>query len=159
MDEALADQLTADYWAASEAFVPSLFPETLEVLESLRVQGHTLIVSSGGRPEFVARNLRLTGIDRLLRLALGTDTLLPDMAKGPGHFKLIRDALGLAEDELRQRGVFIGDGAYDMEVAGAGGLVAIGRLTGENSATLREAGAGYLINSLTELDAILDALD
>jgi phosphoglycolate phosphatase len=159
LDEALVDQLTADYWTVCEALEPASFPEVPEVLESLRRRGHALVVSSGGKPDFVARNLRLTGIEWLFRLVLGTDRAVPDMAKGPGHFKLIREALGLAEDELRQRGVFIGDGAYDMEVAGAGGLVAIGRITGENGAALREAGAGYLINSLTELDAILDALD
>jgi phosphoglycolate phosphatase-like HAD superfamily hydrolase len=158
-DEALADELTADYWAVCEALEPALFPEVPEVLESLRRRGHTLVVSSGGKPDFVARNLRLTGIEWLFRLVLGTDRAVPEMAKGPGHFKLIREALGLSEDELRQSGVFIGDGVYDMEVACGAGLVAVGRLTGENGATLQNAGADYLINSLRELDAILDALD
>jgi phosphoglycolate phosphatase len=155
MDEALADRLTAEYWAASEVFMPSLFPETLEVLESLRVQGHTLIVSSGGRPEFVARNTRLTGIDRLFRLLLGTDAGVPHMAKGPGHFRLIREALGLSDSELSLRGVFVGDGVYDMEVARAASILAVGRLSGDNGATLRDAGADHLIGSLADLEPIL----
>ncbi|HSL68751.1 MAG TPA: HAD family hydrolase [Longimicrobiales bacterium] len=157
MDEALADRLTAQYWAASEAFVPSLFPETTEVLESLRVQGHTLVVSSGGRPEFVARNTQLTGIDRLFRLLLGTDAGVPHMVKGPGHFRLIREALALHDGDLRQRGVFVGDGVYDMEVARAAGILAVGRLAGDNGSTLREAGADHLISSLSELGPILGA--
>jgi phosphoglycolate phosphatase-like HAD superfamily hydrolase len=155
MDEALADRLTAEYWAASEVFVPSLFPETLEVLESLRLQGHTLVVSSGGRPEFVARNTRLTGIDRLFQLLLGTDAGVPHMAKGPGHFRLIREALGLHDGDLRQHGVFVGDGVYDMEVARAAGILAVGRLSGDNGATLRDAGADHLIGSLADLEPIL----
>jgi phosphoglycolate phosphatase-like HAD superfamily hydrolase len=155
MDEALADRLTAEYWEASEAFEPSLFPETAEVLESLRVQGHTLAVSSGGKSTFVARNTRLTGIDRLFRVILGTDPDVPHMAKGPGHFRLIGEALGLRDGELRATGVFVGDGVYDMQVARAAGILAVGRLTGENHATLREAGANHLIGSLAELESIL----
>jgi len=155
MDDALADQLTAEYWAASETFVPSLFPETAEVLESLRVQGHTLVVSSGGKSAFVARNTRLTGIDRLFRLILGTDPGVPHMAKGAGHFRLIGEALELHDDELSATGVFVGDGVYDMQVARAAGVLAVGRLTGENHATLLGAGADRLIASLAELEPIL----
>jgi phosphoglycolate phosphatase-like HAD superfamily hydrolase len=103
----------------------------------------------------VARNARLTGIDRLFRLLLGTDAGVPDMAKGPGHFRLIREALGLHENDLRQRSVFVGDGVYDMEVARAACILAVGRLSGGNSAALREAGADYLITSLAELQPIL----
>ncbi len=158
MDDALADQLTADYWAASGAFEPSLFPETVEVLESLRAQRHTLVVSSGGNTDFVARNTRLTGIDKLFRVILGTDTGVLHMAKGPGHFKLIGEALGLRDGELSAAGMFIGDGVYDMQVARAAGIVAVGRLTGDNGATLREAGADHLIRSLTELEGLVAAL-
>jgi phosphoglycolate phosphatase-like HAD superfamily hydrolase len=155
LDEALVDVLTADYWVASEAFEPELFPETVEVLEALRRDGHTLVVSSGGKPAFVERNTRLTGIDRLFRLLLGSDTALPHMFKGPGHFALIREALGIAEHDLRTQGVFIGDGVYDMQVARAAGLLAVGRLTGDNGETLREAGADHLIRDLGEVRPLL----
>jgi phosphoglycolate phosphatase len=157
MDEALVDRLTAAYWQACEAHEPAPFPETIEVLESLRRQGHTLVVSSGGKPDFVARNTRITGIDRLFRLVLGTDHGRPHLAKGPGHFRLIREALGLQDPEMRQRGIFIGDGVYDMQVARAAGILAVGRLTGDNAATLLDAGAQHLISSLSELEAIVAA--
>jgi len=158
MDDALADQLTADYWEVAEAFRPSLFPETIWTLESLRRQGHTLIISSGGRPEFVLRNTRSTGIEHLFRLVLGSDPGVRDMAKGPGHFRLIREALGLDAAELRIRGVFVGDGVYDMQVASDAGILAVGRLTGDNGETLRDAGADHLIESLRELEGLLEAL-
>jgi phosphoglycolate phosphatase-like HAD superfamily hydrolase len=158
LDEALVDQLTGDYWRAAEAFEPVLFPETVSVLEALRSDGHTLIVSSGGKNAFVARNTRATGIDRLFRRILGTDAGVPDMAKGPGHFKLIREALGLEDDDLRSGGVFTGDGVYDMQVATEAGIVAVGRVTGNNGASLREAGADHLIGSLRELEGLIEAL-
>jgi phosphoglycolate phosphatase-like HAD superfamily hydrolase len=77
------------------------------------------------------------------------------MAKGPGHFRLIREALGLQDGDLRQHGVFVGDGVYDMEVARAAGILAVGRLSGDNAATLRGAGADHLIRSLADLEPIL----
>jgi phosphoglycolate phosphatase-like HAD superfamily hydrolase len=156
LDEALVDELTADYWRACEAHQPELFPETIDVLESLRGQGHTLVVSSGGKPDFVARNTQLTGIDRLFRLLLGTDTSEPDMAKGPGHFRLIRESLGVTDADLRARGVFVGDGIYDMQVARDARVLAVGRLTGDNAGLLLAAGAQHLISDLRELAAILD---
>jgi phosphoglycolate phosphatase-like HAD superfamily hydrolase len=158
LDEALADRLTAEYWAACEAHEPTAFPETVGVLESLRGQGHTLVVSSGGKPDFVARNTRLTGIDGYFALMLGSDPETADMFKGPGHFKLIRRTLGVGEDALQRSGVFVGDGVYDMQVARAAGLPAVGRLTGDNGATLLEAGADHLIRGLAELQQILDEI-
>jgi phosphoglycolate phosphatase-like HAD superfamily hydrolase len=158
LDEALVDTLTAEYWAACEAHEPAPFPETVEVLDALRRAGHTLVVSSGGKPDFVARNARLTGIDGFFSLMLGSDPQTPGMAKGPGHFGLIRQALGLEEAQLRSAGVFIGDGVFDMQVAREAGLPAIGRLTGANHEAMRRAGADHLIADLRELAAILPHL-
>jgi phosphoglycolate phosphatase-like HAD superfamily hydrolase len=50
----------------------------------------------------------------------------------------------------------IGDGAYDMQVAREARIHAIGRLTGDNAAQLREAGANVLIKDLTDLLPLLD---
>ncbi len=80
------------------------------------------------------------------------------MKKGPGHFDLIMKTLDLSEDELRARGVFVGDAVYDMQVARNAGVLAVGRLTGENGEALRQAGAQHLIRDLGEMDALLSSL-
>jgi phosphoglycolate phosphatase-like HAD superfamily hydrolase len=157
LDDALLDQLTDEYWRVIETFEPALFPETLDVLSELRGAGHTLIVSSGARTESVLRKTRLTGMDRLLRLSLGTDEGGQRMAKGPGHFELIRESLSLRPEELRSQGAFVGDAIYDMQVGRNAGVLTIGRVTDGNAATLREAGAQYVIESLEELRGLFEA--
>ncbi len=97
MDEALVDDLTRRYWLRAEEDVPDLFPEVLDVLEDLRRDGHTLVVSSGSIPSSVERKTRVTGIDHLFRLALGSDEDVAGLAKGPGHFAMIMDALDVTD--------------------------------------------------------------
>ena len=157
-DPALVDDITQRYWQRAETFEPVAFPETLEVLQQLHSDGHTLVVSSGGTTASVQRKMRLTGIDRLFRLALGTDEDVPGMRKGPGHFSSICTSLTLTDGELVAGVVFVGDSVYDMQVARDAGIFAVGRLTGGNRETLRQAGAQHLIQDLREMHALLAAL-
>ena len=150
--------ITERYWQVAETYEPVAFPEAAEVLQQLRRDGHTLVVSSGGASASVERKLRLTQIDSLFSLALGTDDGIPGMRKGPGHFDLVVKALALCEGELQSRGVFIGDAVYDMQVALEAGIVAVGRVTDGNAETLRRAGAQHLIHDLREMRALLAAL-
>jgi phosphoglycolate phosphatase-like HAD superfamily hydrolase len=152
------EDLTKRYWLRAEVHEPALFPEVSEVLEGLHQDGHTLVVSSGSIPRSVERKLRLTGIARLFRFALGSDEHLPAMAKGPGDFSLITEGLAMTRDELREQGVFIGDGIYDMEIARTAGMTAIGRLTDDNAARLRRAGAHHVITDLSGLPPLVDSL-
>jgi phosphoglycolate phosphatase-like HAD superfamily hydrolase len=155
-DEALIQDLTAEYWRIAETQTVAPFPETLPVLTSLRTEAHTLVVSSGSTTESVRRKTRFTDVDRLLRLALGTDEGANDMQKGPGHFKLIRQSLGLTEEQFRERSAFVGDAIYDMQVGRNAGLLTIGRVSDGNGELLARAGADYLIADLTQLPGILD---
>lgn len=155
-DEALVEDLTQRYWLRAEVNEPALFPETLDVLEALHHDGYTLIVSSGSIPSSVDRKLRLGGIDRFFRIALGSDEDIPGLAKGPGHFAIIREALSLTMADLQTRAVFVGDGTYDMEVASAAGIRGIGRLTGDNAEAMIAAGAAHVIEGLRGLPPLLD---
>ena len=157
-DTGLIDDITERYWQVAETFEPVAFPETVEVLDQLRSNGYSMAVSSGGTTGSVLRKLRLTGIDRFFAAALGTDDGIRDMKKGPGHFDLIRKSLALGEGELEASGVFVGDAAYDMQVACDAGLLAVARLTGDNGEALRQAGAQHLIRDLREMDPLLSSL-
>jgi phosphoglycolate phosphatase-like HAD superfamily hydrolase len=158
LDAVSLDDITADYWQIAESYEPEPFPETLEVLQSLRSAGHTLLVSSGGTTPSVARKTRLAGIDGLFRLMLGTDEGVVHMAKGPGHFHLIRQGLDLDEAAFQRRAVFVGDAAYDMRVGRGACLPSVGRLTGANHAALLEAGATHLITDLRDIAPLLMGL-
>jgi phosphoglycolate phosphatase-like HAD superfamily hydrolase len=157
LDDGVED-LTDIYYQRSEAVVPKAFPEVAEVLTELQSAGHLMAVSSGGKPALVSRRTAEAGIDGFFRLILGSEDGNPDKAKGPGHFRLISETLGLTAAQLRSEGVFIGDGVYDMQVAREAGMVAVGRVTDGNGETLRLAGAHYLVHDLREMHALLAAL-
>lgn len=153
--EAGAKDLTEEFWRLAEAVASPPFPEVPAALEKLQVAGYALAVSSGGRPDFARARAKRAGIDGFFRLILGTDDADSEMAKGPGHFRMIREALGLPQDEFRASAAMVGDGAFDMQVASREGITAIGRLTGDNGRELRDAGAEYLIADLTDLLSLL----
>jgi phosphoglycolate phosphatase-like HAD superfamily hydrolase len=157
-DAAFLNDITLRYWQVAETYEPVAFPDTLEALRRMHSDGHTLVVSSGGTTTSVQRKMRLTGVDRLFRLALGTDLDVPGMAKGPGHFDLVTRSLSLREGELQADGVFIGDAVYDMQVARDAGIVSVGRVTGENGEILQQAGALHLIRDLHEMQSLLASL-
>lgn len=153
------EELTAQFWVAAENHAPPAFPEVISVLQELTGAGYALVISSGGRPEVAAYRTRNAGIDGFFTLVLGTDEAVEGMAKGPGHFAIMREALGLSMAELSARAVFVGDGVYDMQVAREAGVPAIGRVTGENGETLGQAGAGHLIDDLTGLASVLEQIE
>jgi phosphoglycolate phosphatase-like HAD superfamily hydrolase len=154
-DEALVQDLTDRYWEAAERDVPDLYPDVRPALESLRDEGHMLIVSSGSIQRSAERKTRIADIEQLFRLILGSDEDAPERAKGPGHFAMIAEALSLPAGDLQARGVFIGDGVYDMQIAQEAGMTAIGRLTGDNADELIEAGADHVIRELGELQPLM----
>jgi phosphoglycolate phosphatase-like HAD superfamily hydrolase len=123
---------------------------------SLQSAGYAIFVSSGGRPALVSQRAEVSGISVFFKLVLGTDETDPSMAKGPAHFRLITRTMGFSEEDMPNEAWLIGDGAYDMQVAREARIHAIGRLTGDNAAQLREAGANVLIKDLTDLLPLLD---
>lgn len=158
-DATYSEWLTHEFWAVAEKHTPPVFPEVADVLEALRAAGHTLVISSGGRPQVARYRALHAGIDEHFALVLGTDEAVEGMAKGPGHFAIMRKSLGLSTVDLSARGVFVGDGVYDMQVAREAGMPAVGRLTGNNAETLRRAGAEYLIEDLNDLEAALAEIE
>jgi phosphoglycolate phosphatase-like HAD superfamily hydrolase len=150
-----AKALTSEFWRRAESESPLLFPEAPEVLATLHGEGHTLFITSGGRTNVVRERAALGGIDGYFRLILGTDDGIDGMAKGQGHLRQIAADLGISTAQLATHAWLIGDGPFDMEVAREAGITSVGRLTGDNGASLLAAGARFLIRDLTELGRLL----
>jgi phosphoglycolate phosphatase len=121
-----AELLTEAFWGLSKAISPAAFPEVPAALAALDAAGYAMFISSGGRTDFARKRAESAGIAGYFRLILGTDKGVPRMAKGPGHFELISADLAPAQDALRELAAFVGDGPYDMQVAAAAGILAIG---------------------------------
>ena len=102
--------------------------------------------------------MRLTRLDRLFRLSLGTDEGVPRMRKGAGHFDSINASLALSYGELAARSVFVSDSVHDMQVEQEAGVVAVGRVTADNRDVLQQAGVEYLIRDLREMPVLLATL-
>jgi phosphoglycolate phosphatase len=151
--------MTREFWAEASNWTPPAFPEKPAVLKDLRRAGHTLVISSGGRTQVAQYRAHAAGIDGFFRLILGTDEGQAAMSKGAGHFSLIRDALTLTGAEFRSLALMVGDGPHDMQVAREAGIIAVGRRTAANDGLLTGAGAGFLIDDLTQLEGLLADLD
>ncbi|HLF72121.1 MAG TPA: HAD family hydrolase [Dehalococcoidia bacterium] len=149
------DALTRTFFERTQAIVPKPFPDVLDVLQAFDADRFEMFISSGGRTEYARIRAEHGGIAGFMRLILGTDEEVPGMAKGPGHFALFADALGISAEALSGRAWFIGDGPFDMQVAREAGIFALGRLTGDNGQQLRQAGADVLVSDLREVRALL----
>jgi phosphoglycolate phosphatase len=155
-DQSAAERLADVFWQRSWEIAAPAYPEVPCVLQTLAARGFEMFVSSGGRPDLVTGRARRAGIADFFRLLLGTEDANPNMAKGPSHFRLFAEALGIAASELPSRAWMVGDGPYDMQVARQAGIRAIGRLTGANAEELRRAGAVAHIRDLSDLLNLLD---
>ena len=135
---------------------PRLFPDVRPAIERLSGAGYVLAVTSSGSPAIVKAKLQKTGIARYFCFRLGTDKSVAGMEKGPGHFALIRLALGLSQEEFRRTAALVGDGEFDMRIADDAGLLAIGRRTGANEDALYRAGAAVVVGDLTGVVGVLE---
>jgi phosphoglycolate phosphatase-like HAD superfamily hydrolase len=133
-----------------------LFPEVEPTLDSLKSKGYSLVFSSTTPRPIVEARLAAAGIRAYFDIALGT--FAPEGIFKVDHPRLAREELGMSEEQFALAAVYVGDAEADMALAKASGIVAIGRLTGDNEEELRKAGADYVIRDLTELEPLLASL-
>jgi phosphoglycolate phosphatase len=143
------------FWLRCRAEKPVLFPEVAGVLDRLSDDGYVMFVSSGGRTDVARFRMATAHIDMHFRHIQGSDEEPGGIHKGPAHFRVFADLLGIPPAELSRRAWLIGDGPHDMQVAREAGMRAIGRLAGANAAQLTQAGADALISDLEGLSNLL----
>lgn len=123
--------------------------ETRAGLESLRLLGIAIVVSSNGAQHFVDDFVRREGFP--FDLALGHDAAT-GMAKGRPHVDRVCKTLGLAEVDL----LFCGDSLADADLAEQCGVAFIGRLGTFSLADFRRRDpAAIAVSSIPELAAHL----
>ncbi len=130
-----------------------LFPGVAELVHRLHAGGWALGVATGKS-------------DRGLRATLATNGLLDcfttlqtaDRHPSKPHPAMLLAAMAQVQ-ALPEYTVMIGDTAYDMAAASAAGTHAIGVGWGYHEAhELIQAGASAVVNSVTELEDMLDAI-
>jgi len=143
------------FWRRIEAADVSLFPDVAPAIVELRRAGYILAVTSGCTPMVVSARLSKARIGECFAVTLGTVYSNPDFAKGEGHLRILKKSLGVSEFEIRTNSAIVGDAVFDVRLAKAAKMLAIGRITADNQNVLREAGADILINGLDQLVSLL----
>ena len=153
--------LVEDYKAAYAALAPTagsaeaapLFPGAREALDALSARGVALGVATGKSRRGLATVLETHGLGGRFETVQVAD----DHPSKP-HPSMIRAALDEAGVEPA-RAVMLGDTVFDMDMAGAAGVAALGVSWGYHAAeALEEAGAVRVLEGYGALLPALDAL-
>lgn len=127
------------------------FPGVAETLSVLSETGYELAIATGKSRRGLDRNLSETGLGPFFRHSRCADESSPKPAPDMLEHLLLRSA---TEPE---RAVMIGDTEYDMAMAAAAGVTAIGVACGvHDSIRLREAGAVAVLEDVRALPAWLE---
>ena len=129
-----------------------LYPGAVEALDALESMGLLLGVATGKGRRGLAMTLQRHGIE-------GRFATLKTSDDGPGkpHPDMLRLAMGDVGAEAADT-VMIGDTTFDMSMAGAAGVAAIGVSWGYHATdALREAGAATIVERYEALPAAVES--
>lgn len=147
-------QAYKDGWVEMHArtgFHEPLYPGAAALLERLRAQGWRLAMATGKSRRGVEAVVALHGWADVFG-----STHCADDGPGKPHPAMLRAAMAAAAAEPRDT-VMIGDTAFDMAMARAAGVRALGVAWGFHTADeVRAGGADHLAADMAELGAELD---
>ena len=151
--EAYKDAYAALAPTAGSAEAAPLFPGAREALDAIAARGWGLSIATGKSRRGLASVLATHGLEG----AFETVQVADDHPSKP-HPSMIRAALAEA-GVSPERAVMLGDTVFDVDMAAAAGVPALGVAWGYHAgAALAEAGAARVLDGYAELLPALDAL-
>ncbi len=140
------------HWFSTYRELPVLFAGAAELLDRLRVAGYLLAVATGKSRRGLDRDLAATGLAVRFHA-----TRTADEARSKPHPQMLHDLL--AELGVRpEAALMIGDSVWDLEMAAAARVPALGVATGGyDRAELLARGPLGCVAALAELEAWLAA--
>ncbi len=144
----------AEQFELEAAKTTSLFPGTLETLQALKEQKLKIglcTINSQKSTEYILKKFNIKNY---------FDAIVPrDKVKQvkphPEHLTAVLKALKVTEKEA----IIIGDGTTDMTCASDLNVLAVGLTTGTaTEEQLTEAGANYIITSVTDLPRLMEKI-
>lgn len=131
-----------------------LFPSVIATLDTLRARGHTLAVATGKSRRGLDDALALSGTRDYFAVTRCADESVPKPSPAMLEDILLRTAT------LTEAALMVGDTEYDMAMARAAGVDAIGVSWGVHDARrLKRAGAMDVLETVEALPAWLDGAD
>ena len=132
--------------------VPGLFPEVMETLEELRRRGYLMSIASSRQSPSLHSFLEDMKIAHLFEYAVGGDNVEHPKPAPDAVLQILRHYNLSAEEAF-----VVGDMPFDINMATNAGVKSCGVTWGNaDAAQLRESGANYIIDKMSQLLEILN---
>lgn len=132
--------------------VPGLFPEVMETLEELRRRGYLMSIASSRQSPSLHSFLEDMNIAHLFEYAIGGDNVEHPKPAPDAVLQILRHYNLSAEEAF-----VVGDMPFDINMATNAGVKSCGVTWGNaDAAQLRESGANYVIDKMSQLLEILN---
>ena len=132
--------------------VPGLFPEVMETLEELRSRGYLMSIASSRQSPSLQSFLEDMKIAHLFEYAVGGDNVEHPKPAPDAVLQILRHYNLSAEEAL-----VVGDMPCDINMATNAGVKSCGVTWGNaDAAQLKESGANYIIDKMSQLLEILN---
>ena len=132
--------------------VPGLFPEVMETLEELRRRGYLMSIASSRQSPSLQSFLEDMKIAHLFEYAVGGDNVEHPKPAPDAVLQILRHYNLSAEEAF-----VVGDMPFDINMATNAGVKSCGVTWGnEDAAQLKESGANYVIDKMSQLLEILN---
>ena len=132
--------------------VPGLFPEVMETLEELRRRGYLMSIASSRQSPSLHSFLEDMKIAHLFEYAVGGDNVEHPKPAPDAVLQILRHYNLSAEEAF-----VVGDMPFDINIATNAGVKSCGVTWGNaDAAQLKESGANYIIDKMSQLLEILN---
>lgn len=132
--------------------VPGLFPEVMETLEELRRRGYLMSIASSRQSPSLQSFLEDMKIAHLFEYAVGGDNVEHPKPAPDAVLQILRHYNLSAEEAF-----VVGDMPFDINMATNAGVKSCGVTWGNaDAAQLKESGANYVIDKMSQLLEILN---
>ena len=132
--------------------VPGLFPEVMETLEELQRRGYLMSIASSRQSPSLQSFLEDMKIAHLFEYAVGGDNVEHPKPAPDAVLQILRHYNLSAEEAF-----VVGDMPFDINMATNAGVKSCGVTWGNaDAAQLRESGANYVIDKMSQLLEILN---
>ena len=132
--------------------VPGLFPEVMETLEELRRRGYLMSIASSRQSPSLQSFLEDMKITHLFEYAVGGDNVEHPKPAPDAVLQILRHYNLSAEEAF-----VVGDMPFDINMATNAGVKSCGVTWGNaDAAQLKESGANYIIDKMSQLLEILN---
>ncbi len=141
------------HYEANASSLTRPYPGAVEMLEALQAKGLPLAVVTNKPAAATATVLEALDLARFFKVVVGGDTL-PQRKPHPAQILHALEGLGVPAESA----LMVGDNHHDISAARAAGTAAVAVTYGYSHVPHAELGADRLVDSLTELLPLLNAV-